>query len=68
MEGAVAAMSKGGGGVNAEQERRALGRRAILQHSATFTVTGKKGFFCVPNTDHEVCVNLWERSADTARP
>lgn len=26
----------------------------------------KKRFFCVPNTDHEVCVNLWERSADIA--
>lgn len=45
-----------------------MGRQAILQRSATFTVTGKKRFFCAPNTDHEVCVSLWEPSADTAAP
>lgn len=35
-------------GVSAEQERRALGRQAILQRSATFTVTGKKEIFLCP--------------------
>lgn len=46
----------GGGVVNAEQESRALERQAILQRSATFTVTGKKRFFSVPQILMVTCV------------